>query len=53
MQKRGLCRWCLEEEACVQDNYWALPSKNKNRKEKREKKSYLPRPGEGCILPGM
>lgn len=26
-----------EEEACVQDNYWALPSKNKNRKEKRKK----------------
>lgn len=26
-----------EEEACVQDNYWVPPSKNKNRKEKKRK----------------
>lgn len=60
-KKGTLCRWCLEEEACVQDNYWALPSKNKNRKEKRKKKlsstssrgPYPPRNVKSNVVPNL
>lgn len=53
-----------EEEACVQDNHWAIPSKNKNREEKRKNKNkelssssrrglYPPRNVKAKVVPNL
>lgn len=61
-KKGTLCRWWLEEGGREKHVFKTITGRSppkikterqKNKNEKIKRKSYLPRPGEGCILPGM